>query len=302
MERRRRIGAYGLCRNGDTVLLVRASVATDVPGVWQIPGGGLEHGERPDAALVREFAEETGLTIEPVRPLAAVSDIRLRPDLGIELHLDRIVYEVRSTGGELRAESAGGTDQVRWITPDELVGLPLMPFTAELLGCPVSPLPSAPMRRSGSPLPPPPPGRGQRFGAYGLVTDPAGRVLLTRIAQGYPGAGRWHLPGGGTDHGEQPVTGLLRELVEEADQLGRVTGLLAVDSSHNPTAMGPEGYPMDWHVVRVIYRVVVDVPTDVRVTEATGGSTAGAGWFDPAALPGLPLTGVARMVTTQYLP
>ncbi|TWH66518.1 NUDIX domain-containing protein [Micromonospora olivasterospora] len=47
-------------------------------------------------------------------------------------------------------------------------------------------------------------------------------MLLTKIAEGYPGAGLWHLPGGGTDHGEQPAAGLLRELVEEGGQLGRV--------------------------------------------------------------------------------
>ena len=51
----------------------------------------------------------------------------------------------------------------------------------------------------------PDPDRVQRFGAYGYVTDPDGRVLLTLIADGYPGAGRWHLPGGGTDFGESPT-------------------------------------------------------------------------------------------------
>ena len=85
--------------------------------------------------------------------------------------------------------------------------------------------------------------RVQRFAAYGLVTDPAGRVLLTRIAAGYPGAGRWHLPGGGTDFGEDAGEGLLRELAEETDQRGRVDGLIGVSHRHNPAAMGPEGVP-----------------------------------------------------------
>ena len=49
--------------------------------------------------------------------------------------------------------------------------------------------------------------RVQRFSTYALATDPAGRVLLARIAPGYPGAGRWHLPGGGTDVGEAPADG-----------------------------------------------------------------------------------------------
>jgi ADP-ribose pyrophosphatase YjhB (NUDIX family) len=171
-----------------------------------------------------------------------------------------------------------------------------MPFTAELLGLPVAPLPadlprSLPREQAG----PPPADRRQRFGAYGLVTDPAGRVLLTMIADGYPGAGRWHLPGGGTDHGEQPVAALLRELVEESGQLGRVVELIGVNNLHNPAALGPEGRPLDWHGIRVIYRVAVDAPTEPRVTELAGGSTARAGWFAPEQLAGLPLTEIAAV-------
>jgi 8-oxo-dGTP diphosphatase len=33
-------------------------------GSWELPGGGLEHGEDPKEALTREIAEETGLNVE----------------------------------------------------------------------------------------------------------------------------------------------------------------------------------------------------------------------------------------------
>lgn len=137
------------------------------------------------------------------------------------------------------------------------------------------------------------PARGRRFAAYGLVTDPTGQVLLTLIAPGFPGAGHWHLPGGGTDHGEQPVVGLLRELAEEGGQIGRVTDLLEVSDRRNPTAQGPEGYPIDWHAVWAVYRVVVDEPTEARVTEAAGGSTIDARWFALDEAAGLPLSRAA---------
>ncbi|WFE62284.1 NUDIX domain-containing protein [Micromonospora sp. WMMD714] len=139
--------------------------------------------------------------------------------------------------------------------------------------------------------------RRQRFAAYGLVTAPDERLLLTRIAPGYPGAGKWHLPGGGTDHGERPVDGLLRELVEESGQRGRVDRLLLVDNLHNAAAMGPEGRPLDWHGVRVIYRVLVDEPGEPVVTEQPGGSTASAAWFAFSQLSGLDLTDVAILAT-----
>ncbi len=86
---------------------------------------------------------------------------------------------------------------------------------------------------------------------------------------------------------------MLRELVEESGQLGRVTELIGVDNLHNPAALGPEGYPLDWHGVRVVYRVAVDVPTEPAVTETAGGSTARAAWFTPAELRTLPLTEIA---------
>ena len=143
---------------------------------------------------------------------------------------------------------------------------------------------------------------GQRFAAYGLVTDPAGRILLTRIANGFPGAGRWHLPGGGTDFGEQPAAALLRELTEETDQAGVVADLMNVSHRHNPAAVGPEGHPIDWHTVRALYRVSVDRPTEARVTEAAGGSTAAAAWFTRAEAARLPLTEVAMRAVRELDP
>jgi 8-oxo-dGTP diphosphatase len=290
----RRVGAYGLCRSSGRVLLARASLAADLPGVWQIPGGGVDQGEHPAAALVREFREETGLAVAISRVRAAVADVLRFPDLDTDLHTDRVVYEVTVAGGTLRDEVDGTTDRVAWVPAGDLGRLPLMPFTADVLGLPVNALDlDAPHPTGRRPYAPPPPGVGQRFAAYGLVVDPAGRVLLTLIAPGYPGAGRWHLPGGGTDFGEQPEAGLLRELAEEAGQVGRVVELMFVSHHHNPAALGPEGHPMDWHAVRAVFRVAVDRPTAPRVVEAAGGSTAAARWFGPDELAGLGLTDVA---------
>jgi ADP-ribose pyrophosphatase YjhB (NUDIX family) len=290
----RRIAAYGVCRDSEgRVLLARGSSSADLPGVWQVPGGGIEHGEHPADGVVREFAEETGLVVAVTGLRAVVSDVLWGK------HTDRVVYDVAVRGGTLRAEADGTTDLAAWITPGELPGLALMPFTAELLGRPPEPV-TAPAPPGYGPKPGEVrPGRGQRFAAYGVATDPAGRLLLTLIAEGYPGAGLWHLPGGGTDHGEQPAAALLRELAEETGQVGRVTDLLEVTHRRNPRALGPEGYPIDWHAVRAIYRVLVDAPTEPRVTEAAGGSTARAAWFSTAEAAGLPLTDVAAAALSQ---
>ena len=58
------------------------------------------------------------------------------------------------------------------------------------------------------------PVRRTRLAAYAVsITD--GTVLLARIARGYPGEGRWTLPGGGVEWGEHPDETLVRELHEE---------------------------------------------------------------------------------------
>ncbi|MGX6602759.1 NUDIX hydrolase [Micromonosporaceae bacterium Da 78-11] len=285
----RRVGAYGVCRDAaGRTLLARNSAASEFPGRWTLPGGGVEQGEHPDDAVVREFGEETGLSVRVEALHTVTADVFRLPRLGHLEHTDRIVYDVSAYAGELRAEIGGTTDLVAWVGADELAGLPLMAFTADVLG---QPRPATTPEKSDEP--PARPERVQRFGAYAAATDPAGRVLLTRIAPGYPGAGRWHLAGGGTDHGETPEQALARELTEETAQHGRVTGLLGVSHRHDPAAVGPEGKPIDWHVVRVLFRVEVDEPTVPTVLEQAG-STVEAAWFTPAETAQLDLTEVAR--------
>ncbi|MEU7756931.1 NUDIX domain-containing protein [Micromonospora sp. NPDC049171] len=324
MDLLRRVGVYGILWDSGRVLLVRDGVEGEFPGMWRLPGGAVAHAEHPEHALVREFAEQAGLTVAVGRLRAVVADVVTYPEEAVALHTDRLLFElaahdgaphdaVRRDGapgdraphggvpgdGAPRDGAGGGVvEEVRWRTLEEAARVPLTPFTAGVLGLPVTPLPPR-ARRSAGLFPPAHPDRRLRFGAYGLVTDPAGRILLTEIAAGYPGAGLWHLPGGGTDHGEQPATGLLRELVEEGGQRGRVGEILGVDNLHNPAALGPEGRPLDWHGVRVIYRVLVDVPTAAVVTESAGGSTARAGWFTREQALDLPLSDIAASAIGQ---
>ena len=64
IDRRTRIGAYGLVFKEQAMLLCRLSA--EVPGwegSWTLPGGGIDFGEAPEAAMIREVEEETGLTV-----------------------------------------------------------------------------------------------------------------------------------------------------------------------------------------------------------------------------------------------
>ena len=294
MDLRRRIAAYGLCRDDEgRVLLVRAAGGQASRGRWLLPGGGVRHGEHPEHTVVREFEEETGLrvAVEGVRDV--LTDVSRLSDIATLRHQDRLIFDVRVLDGRLRPEAGGSSDQVAWVRPDGLDALPLMPFAARLLGVSSPDEPPASTVAPWQSAVPPGSRRHQRFAAYGVVTDPAGRVLLTLISPDYPGAGRWHLPGGGTDFGEGAAAGLLRELVEETDQRGRIDRLINVSHRHHYNAVGPEGVPIDWHGVRVVFRVRVDEPTEPRVVESRGSTTAAA-WYLPEAAARLPLSEVAR--------
>ncbi|WP_449065897.1 NUDIX hydrolase [Planomonospora algeriensis] len=88
-------------------------------GLWSVPGGRVEPGESDAEAVVREVAEETGLTVS-VGPPAGTVD---RPGPG------GVVYEIR----DYLAEVVGGVlvpgddaADARWFDPGELPRLPLV--------------------------------------------------------------------------------------------------------------------------------------------------------------------------------
>jgi 8-oxo-dGTP diphosphatase len=284
LEPLRRIAAYAVAHDDQgRVLLVRASSKSGTPGVWSLPGGAVDHGEDPNHTVVRETAAETGLSVSVTGLRDVLADMRSLPHRGVTIHTDRLVYSVSIRGGNLIDRVGHPTDLARWHTLAEAEKLRLRPFTAAALGLSAA---SADLRPEEAPDFPSfyayrgPDGlhRAQRFAAYAIATDPFDNLLLTRISPGYPGAGCWHLPGGGTDYGEQPGAALLRELVEETGQRGRLIELLGVASHRDAASLGPEGYPIDWHGVRAFYRVVVDEPTAVTIHDV-GGSTDEARWM-----------------------
>jgi 8-oxo-dGTP diphosphatase len=294
---RRRIAAYGVARDRvGRVLLVPGRS----PGRWTLPGGTILHGESPQSAVARLTVAQTGLTPRVRAARTASADQVRRPD-GVTVHHDRLVFDLAVPLGPGGPRVLRGG--ARWFAPEELADLHLPEYAAGPLGAnakaaedPDDPDDAWTVRRGMAMDGSGPNHRVQRFSTYARVTDPDGRVLLARIATGYPSAGRWHLPGGGTDVGEAPADALLREVTEETGQRGRVGRLLSVSHRHNPVARGWEGYPINWHTIRVVYEMTVDEPTEPRVTEAAGGSTVEAAWVRPAEVDRQTLTDLAAAV------
>ncbi|MFD4376690.1 NUDIX hydrolase [Streptomyces sp. NPDC058486] len=126
MKQELRVAAYAVVVRDDAILLARW-VARDGAKRWTLPGGGLDHGEEPLEAVVREVAEETGYAVEPTALLGIDSIMRQWiARLGVPGSFQGlgILYEARITGGELRNETGGSTDLAAWHPLDSVPGLP----------------------------------------------------------------------------------------------------------------------------------------------------------------------------------
>ncbi|MFD0557836.1 ADP-ribose pyrophosphatase YjhB (NUDIX family) [Stackebrandtia endophytica] len=129
---KQRLGASGIAVNGDRVLLTR--IGNGLPeeiGWWVLPGGGVDHGEHPQAAAVREVFEETGLQSTIDRLVSVVSDRRMIGDH--DLHFVYAVYTVTVIGGRLRDEATGDTVDPSWVPVNELSRLQVLPLTRRIL-------------------------------------------------------------------------------------------------------------------------------------------------------------------------
>lgn len=122
-----RVAAYCICIDaGERILLVRLNDLTTRPGAWTLPGGGVEFGEHPEVAAIRELEEETGY-VGDVTQLLAVNSHARTDETGEPYHSVQIVYRVSITGGALRPEPPGNSsDHAAWHSRDELATLDLV--------------------------------------------------------------------------------------------------------------------------------------------------------------------------------
>jgi 8-oxo-dGTP diphosphatase len=98
------------------VLLTQRPVGKALAGAWEFPGGKVERGETPEAALVRELKEELAIDVK----VSALEPFTFASHAYEELHLLMPLYLCRAWSGVLAAKEG---QALNWLKPIEMRGL-----------------------------------------------------------------------------------------------------------------------------------------------------------------------------------
>jgi 8-oxo-dGTP diphosphatase len=107
-----------LIRRDGHILVSRRRADQEMPLLWEFPGGKVETGEAPVAALAREVLEELGCEVEVGR----IEEVVFHAYPGFDLVM--LVYSCRVSHGVPHAVAVA---QIDWVTPPELSKLDLLP-------------------------------------------------------------------------------------------------------------------------------------------------------------------------------
>lgn len=119
--------AVALIDGDGRVLIQQRPPSKSMAGLWEFPGGKVEVGETPEAALVRELSEELAINVESacLAPAAFASE-----SLGNE-HLLLLLYICRKWSGAPQPIEASA---LKWVRPNALYSIDMPPADRPLIG------------------------------------------------------------------------------------------------------------------------------------------------------------------------
>lgn len=116
--RARKLVVAALVREEGRILMSRRRPDQAMPNLWEFPGGKVEPGEHPEAALVREVREELGCDLAVDR----IEEVVFHAYADFDLTM--LVYAGRIVAGAPRALEVA---EVAWVPATELPALDLLP-------------------------------------------------------------------------------------------------------------------------------------------------------------------------------
>ncbi|PKW27373.1 NUDIX hydrolase [Phycicoccus duodecadis] len=127
---RQRVAAYAVVVADGSLLLTQLSSATGAGGRWNLPGGGVDEGETPAAAVVREVAEETGQVVVDVRLREVMTQhwVGHSPRGAEDYHAVRLLHTARcpEPTPAVVHDVGGSTSAARWVPWAELGAMPVV--------------------------------------------------------------------------------------------------------------------------------------------------------------------------------
>ena len=120
------VSAVALVDADRRVLIGQRPAEKDMGGLWEFPGGKVEPGETPEAALIRELREELGIDVTQacIAPLSFVSHAYE------SFHLLMLLYVCRKWTG---TPTAREHQALTWVRPQRLRDHPMPPADAPLI-------------------------------------------------------------------------------------------------------------------------------------------------------------------------
>ncbi|MEO6020115.1 MAG: NUDIX domain-containing protein [Knoellia sp.] len=133
-----RIAAYAVVRSSRGILMTELSHTTHAAGLWNLPGGGLDPGEHPIGAVIREVHEETDQRVTDVEILTVMTRHwvgRAPSDRVEDFHAVRLFHTAHcpEPTDPVVLDVGGSTSAARWVPETELASLPLASSVPEAL-------------------------------------------------------------------------------------------------------------------------------------------------------------------------
>ncbi|MCZ6844571.1 MAG: (deoxy)nucleoside triphosphate pyrophosphohydrolase [Alphaproteobacteria bacterium] len=120
------VSAVALVDADDRILLARRPAGKSMAGLWEFPGGKLQEGETPEAALIRELREE--LAIDTVE--SCLAPIAVASHTYDDFHLLMPLFVCRVWTGTPQPREG---QELAWVRPRDMADYPMPPADTPLV-------------------------------------------------------------------------------------------------------------------------------------------------------------------------